>query len=59
MPSRVRLRFKRFIAIELEKLAKAAFKEFAASELRWALKGRSLEPLKTVIILYQSLCVAS
>jgi hypothetical protein len=47
-------RYKTILAVE--KLAKTAFKDFAASELRLALKDRSLEPLKTGIIMYESLC---
>ncbi len=47
-------RYKTILAVE--KIAKSAYNEFAASELRAALKVRSLEPLKSNIILYESLC---
>ena len=40
----------------VEKIAKAAYNDFAGSELRAALKARSLEPLKLDIILYESVC---
>jgi hypothetical protein len=50
-------RYKTILAVE--KLAKSAFNDFAGSELRSALKARSLEPLKSDIILYESLCAGS
>jgi 4-amino-4-deoxy-L-arabinose transferase-like glycosyltransferase len=50
-------RYKTILAVE--KLAKTAFNDFAASELRSALKSRSLEPLKSGIILYESICAPS
>jgi hypothetical protein len=50
-------RYKTILAVE--KIAKSAYNDFAASELRAALKARSLEPLKSDIILYESLCASS
>jgi hypothetical protein len=50
-------RYKTILAVE--KIAKTAFNDFAGSELRAALKARSLEPLKSDIILYESLCASS
>jgi hypothetical protein len=43
----------------VEKIAKSACDDFAASELRAALKTRSLDPLKSDIILYESVCRSS
>jgi hypothetical protein len=43
----------------LEKIAKSAFNDSAGSELPAALKARSLEPLKSDIILYESLCAST
>jgi hypothetical protein len=50
-------RYKTILAVE--KIAKSAFNDFAASELRTALKARSLEPLKSEILLYESVCASS
>ena len=50
-------RYKTVLAVE--KIAKAAYNDFAGSELRAALKARSLEPLKSDIILYESVCTSS
>lgn len=50
-------RYKTILAVE--KIAKTAYDDFAASELGAALKARSLEPLKSDIILYESVCASS
>ncbi len=50
-------RYKTILAVE--KIAKSAYNDFTASELRAALKVRSLEPLKSGIILYESVCGSS
>jgi 4-amino-4-deoxy-L-arabinose transferase-like glycosyltransferase len=50
-------RYKTILAVE--KIAKTAFNDFADSELRAALKARSLEPLKSDIILYEAVCASS
>jgi hypothetical protein len=50
-------RYKTILAVE--KIAKAAYNDFAGSKLRAALKTRSLEPLKSDIILYESVCTSS
>jgi 4-amino-4-deoxy-L-arabinose transferase-like glycosyltransferase len=50
-------RYKSILAVE--KIAKSAYDDFAASELRAALKTRSLEPLKSDIVLYESVCAST
>ena len=50
-------RYKTILAVE--KIAKSAYNDFAGSELGTALKARSLEPLKSDIFLYESVCASS
>jgi hypothetical protein len=45
--------------LAVEKIAKSAYDDFAASGLRAALKTRSLDHLKSDIILYESVCGSS
>jgi predicted Zn-dependent protease len=50
-------RYKTILAVE--KIAKSAYNDFVGSELGSALKARSLEPLKSDIFLYESVCASS